>query len=101
MPAKIFRWAVGVTAVSMILGMAAGAQVTATCKGMGSVGAVMYGGQSLKGAPYSNREGVTRSEACGWQCDSWFGYDPSGTRFGGTDDVADVSRLYVWCRWST
>ena len=62
MSTKTFRLVVGVTAVSALLGMAAGAQVTATCRGMGSVGAVMYGGQSLKGVPYSATVKATRDQ---------------------------------------
>jgi hypothetical protein len=61
MPANIFRF-VGVTVVSTLLGMAAGAQVAPTCTGMGSVGAVLYGGQNLKGAPYSATVKATRDQ---------------------------------------
>ena len=61
MPTKIFRF-LGVTAFLTFLGMAARAQVTATCKGMGSIGAVMYGGQNLKGAPYSATVKATRDQ---------------------------------------
>jgi len=62
MPTITFRFVVGVAVVSTLLGMAAGAQVTATCKGMGSVGAVLYGEQNLKGAPYSATVKATRDQ---------------------------------------
>jgi hypothetical protein len=47
-PVRSFRWVAGVIVVSLWC-LSAEAQVSGACTGMGSIGAILYGGQNRSG----------------------------------------------------